>query len=49
MEKYKSKEPYVKPESEIINLELEQPILSGSGTPGSADDFTDGGRWGFRP
>ena len=37
-----TKETYVKPESEIINIEVEQPILSGS-----ADDYTNGGRWGF--
>lgn len=44
MDKSNAKETYVKPVSEIVDLELEQPILSGS-----ADDFTDGGRWGFRP
>ncbi len=37
-----TKEKYVKPESEIVKLELEQPILSGSGA-----DFGNGGRWGF--
>lgn len=37
-----TKETYVKPESEIINIELEQPILSGS-----ADNYGNGGRWGF--
>lgn len=29
------KETYVKPEAEIVKLELEQPILSGSGDEGS--------------
>ena len=42
MKQNMTKEKYVKPESEIINLEVEQPILSGS-----APDFGDGGRWGF--
>ncbi len=42
MKENNPKEPYVKPESEIVNLELEQPILSGS-----APDFGNGGRWGF--
>lgn len=37
-----TKEKYVKPESEIINIEVEQPILSGS-----APDYDNGGRWGF--
>ncbi len=37
-----TKETYVKPESEIINIEVEQPILSAS-----APDFGNGGRWGF--
>lgn len=41
MNETKAKEKYIKPESEIINLELEQPILSGSGS-----DFGDGGYWG---
>lgn len=35
------KEPYVKPISEIVNLELEQPILSAS-----APDYGNGGFWG---
>lgn len=43
MEENKTKEPYVKPESEVVALELEQPILSGSGT---APDFGPGGFWG---
>lgn len=43
MEENKTKEPYVKPESEVVELELEQPILSGSGT---APDFGPGGFWG---
>ena len=42
MEKNYVKETYVKPQSEIIELELEQPILNGS-----APDFGNGGRWGF--
>ena len=42
MKENKGKEPYLRPESEIVNLELEQPILSGS-----APDFGNGGRWGF--
>lgn len=37
-----TKEKYLKPESEIINIEVEQPILDGS-----APDFGNGGRWGF--
>ena len=37
-----TKEKYVKPECEIVNLEFEQPILTGSAT-----DFGNGGRWGF--
>lgn len=35
-----SKEVYIKPESEVVKLELEQPILSGSG-----NNFGNGGRW----
>ena len=35
------KETYVKPESEIIHLELEQPILTASG-----GDWGNGGVWG---
>lgn len=42
MNEKRTKEPYVKPQSEIVELELEQPILSGS-----APDFGNGGRWGF--
>lgn len=41
MDIFESKEPYEKPESEIVNLELEQPILSGS-----SDDFGNGGVFG---
>lgn len=44
MKENKTKKTYIKPESEIINLELEQPILSGSGTLGP--DYDDGGYWG---
>ena len=39
MKKEITKEKYVKPESEIINIEVEQPILS-------ASDFGDGGYFG---
>lgn len=44
MNENKTKETYIKPESEIINIEVEQPILSGSGTYGP--DYDDGGYWG---
>ena len=37
---YSSKEVYIKPESEVVKLELEQPILSGSG-----NNFGNGGHW----
>lgn len=40
MKENKTKETYVKPESEIINIEVEQPILEGS-----APDFGNGGTW----
>lgn len=36
-----TKEKYIKPESEIVDLELEQPILTASGP-----DFRHGGFWG---
>lgn len=36
-----TKETYVKPESEIVELKLEQPILTAS-----APGFDDGGSWG---
>lgn len=36
-----TKEKYVKPESEIVELELEQHILNASGS-----DFDNGGFWG---
>ena len=42
MKENKTKETYVKPESEIINIEVEQPILNGS-----APDYSNGGGWGF--
>lgn len=42
MKRMSNKETYVKPESEIVNMELEQPILSGSDY-----DYNNGGRWGF--
>lgn len=35
------KEIYVKPQAEIVNLELEQPILAAS-----APNFGNGGQWG---
>lgn len=41
MNNTKKKETYLKPQSEIIYLELEQPILVGS-----APDFDNGGHWG---
>ncbi len=41
MEETNTKAIYEKPESEIIELELEQPILQASGP-----DFGDGGYWG---
>lgn len=41
MNETKAKETYIKPKSEIIHLELEQPILKASGS-----DFSDGGYWG---
>lgn len=40
MNNNKTKETYIKPVSEIVNLELEQPILTGS-----ADNFRNGGTW----
>lgn len=40
MNETKSKETYVKPESKIVNLELEQPILDAS-----APNFNNGGTW----
>lgn len=40
MKENKTKETYVKPESEIINIEVEQPILVGS-----APDYDNGGTW----
>lgn len=44
MNENEAKEAYIKPESEIVDLELEQPILTGSGD--SAPDFGPGGFWG---
>lgn len=35
------KETYIKPKAEIVELELEQPVLAGS-----APDFGNGGQWG---
>ena len=40
MKENNTKETYIKPESEIINIEVEQPILVGS-----ADDYENGGVW----
>ncbi len=42
MEENKPKKPYVKPEFEIVNLQLEQPILDSS-----VPDFEGDGEWGF--
>lgn len=42
MNENKTKESYIRPQSEIVNIEVEQPILNGS-----APDFGNGGRWGF--
>lgn len=42
MDDKKTKKTYEKPEFEVVNLELEQPILSGS-----APNFDNGGNWGF--
>ena len=42
MKENRPKETYMKPVSEIVDLELEQPILDAS-----APDFGNGGRWGF--
>lgn len=42
MKENNTKKIYVKPESEIINIEVEQPILDASTT-----NFTNGGGWGF--
>lgn len=36
------KETYVKPKTEVVKMELEQPVLTGS-----APDYGNGGRWGF--
>lgn len=33
------KQPYVKPESTVVKLELEQPLLNGG------SNFGNGGRW----
>ncbi len=43
MNENRTKKAYIKPEFEIVNLKLEQPILSGSGDY----DLHNGGRWGF--
>lgn len=41
MNEKKAKKAYVKPEFEVVNMELEKPLLSGSGyNPGN------GGVWG---
>lgn len=40
MEESRTKKEYIKPESELVNLEIEQPMLSSS-----APDFGEGGRW----
>ncbi len=38
-----NKEMYVKPESEVIKMELEQPVFAGSGSNGP--DYEDGGHY----
>ncbi len=43
MNENRTKKAYIKPEFEIVNLELEQPILSASGDY----DYRNGGRWGW--
>ncbi len=40
MNENETKKPYVKPEFEVVNLELEQPILTAS-----APGFDNGGVW----
>ncbi len=45
MNENKAKKTYVKPESEVIYMELEKPILSDSGN-GYGLDFGGGGTWG---
>ncbi len=40
MEDSKTKKPYVKPTSEIVNIENNLPILCASG-----NDFGNGGTW----
>lgn len=40
MNEITKKEPYEKPESGIVNIEVEQPILAGSG-----DNWGNGGWW----
>ncbi len=42
MNENKVKKTYVKPECEIVKMELEKPILDSS-----APDFGNGGTWGF--
>ncbi len=37
------KKAYVKPEFEVVNMELEKPLLTGSG---NGTDFGGGGTWG---
>lgn len=41
----KAKKKYLKPRAEVIRLELEQPVLTGSSAPSGAPDFGNGGRW----
>lgn len=41
MNETETKKTYIKPETKIIELKLEQPILSGS-----APNFGNGGYWG---
>lgn len=41
MNETETKKPYIKPETKIIELKLDQPILTGS-----APNFGNGGYWG---
>ncbi len=43
MNEEKAKKPYVKPNFEVVNMELEKPLLSASG---NGSDFGDGGVFG---
>ncbi len=41
MEESRTKREYIKPKSEVVNMELEQPMLNGSGS-----NWENGGFWG---